>query len=57
MVSPSSPGSAAALPRRWQWLRKAASLATAAVLVLSLGTELSVRRAQYALTQQSGQGV
>lgn len=30
---------------------------TAAVLVLSLGTELSVRRAQYALTQQSGQGV
>ena len=34
MVSPSSPGSEAALPRRGQWLRKAANWAMAAVLVL-----------------------
>ena len=34
MVSPSSPGSEAALPRRWQWLRKAASTAMVALGVL-----------------------
>ena len=34
MVSPSSPGPEAALPRRWQWLRKAARLAGGVVLLL-----------------------
>ena len=34
MLSPSSPGSEAALPRRWQWLRKAAGAAMVAVGVL-----------------------
>ncbi len=34
MVSPSSPGSDAALPRRWQWLRTATRVSTAAVLLL-----------------------
>ena len=34
MVSPSSPGSEAALPRRWQWLRKAARTAMVALGVL-----------------------
>ena len=34
MVSPSSPGSEAALPRRWQWLRTAGRLALFGVLLL-----------------------
>ena len=34
MVSPSSPGSESALPRRWQWLRSSARVAAAVVLLL-----------------------